>query len=240
MEGDALYDKLAGYYDLLYSKKDYKKEVEQLKAIINRVKRNKGDRLLDLGCGAGGHLKYLIGGFSCTGLDLNESMLEVARKKVKDARFIKGDLADFKLDDGFDVMISLFGTMGYLRTLDRLEAAFGNVYEHLNPGGVFIFEPWFDPDSFTVGIPFLHVYDGDGIKIARVTSSEVEGNISRIRMHYIVGRTGCEVEYHSDVHELGLFEKDETLGLLEAAGFTAEYDAEGIGGHSGIFIALKN
>jgi SAM-dependent methyltransferase len=239
MEGGALYGNIARYYDLVYHNKDYEEEAIKIIKLVRKNKKNDGRKLLDIGCGTGGHLVYLNKHFECIGMDIFEKMLDIAREKMANVKLVQGDMTDFDLEDRFDIIITMFGTIGYCKDLEMLERTFVNIHSHLNPGGVFICEPWLDPGSFNEGIPFLHYYDGDGLKIARVTSSLKRDNMSVIHMHYLIGKEGSEVEYHSDVHKMGLFEISDTRKILEQIGFKVKYDEKGIGGHQGIFIALK-
>lgn len=239
MEGEALYGTIARFYDLIYHDKDYEDEASMIIKLIREHLINDGKKLLDIGCGTGGHLVYLLDHFECAGMDINGEILEIAQKKLKEVKLVNDDMTSFNLDERFDVIICMFGTVGYCKTLDMLERTFQNINEHLNPGGIFIFEPWLDPQSFHCGIPFLHYYDGDDIKIARVTSSIKKEDMSVIEMHYLVAEKGSKVEYYSDTHEMGLFEISDTKKMLEDIGFNVKYDESGIGGHQGLFIALK-
>ena len=45
-------------YDILYSKKNYKLEVNYIIKLLNKFKLKKS--ILDLGCGTGKHLSYFI------------------------------------------------------------------------------------------------------------------------------------------------------------------------------------
>lgn len=52
-------------------------------------------RIVDLGCGTGTLARLLIdAGYDVTGLDVSPAMLERARAKVPEARFVLGDAAD--------------------------------------------------------------------------------------------------------------------------------------------------
>ena len=239
MERESLYSELSRYYDLIYHNKDYEGESERLLEIIEKEKKSNGKKLLDIGCGTGGHLKYLSDHFYCSGLDLNEGILSVAREKLDGVDLVQGDMCDFKLNRKFDVIISIFGTMGYCRTKENLEKAIENISIHLVPGGLFLMEPWFDKESFVDGLPFMQTYNGEDLKIARVSSSRKMGDLSRIDMHYLIAERGSDVEYFSDVHELGLFGIEDTKEILEKNSFTVRFDRDGIGGYQGLFIASK-
>lgn len=53
-----------------------------------------GSRVLDLGCGAGvPTTKLLAGRFVVTGVDISERQIELARKNVPDAMFVRADMA---------------------------------------------------------------------------------------------------------------------------------------------------
>jgi SAM-dependent methyltransferase len=63
--------------------------------------------------------------------------------------FVHGDIRTVRLDRTFDVVISLFHAMSYQTTNDDLLAAFATAREHLNPGGLFIFDCWYGPAVLT-------------------------------------------------------------------------------------------
>lgn len=66
----------------------------ELKEFASLIKRNGGRRVLDLGCGSGIQSKQLYdGGLSVVGLDLSPKMVDRARKRVPEAKFVVGDIA---------------------------------------------------------------------------------------------------------------------------------------------------
>ena len=72
------------YYDLLYSDKDYIREVDY---IIKLIKENidHSKTLLDMGCGTGKHAELLSNkDFIVHGIDISEDMLKIAKKRSKD------------------------------------------------------------------------------------------------------------------------------------------------------------
>ena len=94
-----MYKELAKYYDLIYSWKNYKKEVNKIEKLIKEYKKSDGIKLLDVACGTGKHLEYFKENFSCTGIDLNEEMISIARNNISDVDFKLADMINFDLND---------------------------------------------------------------------------------------------------------------------------------------------
>jgi len=97
MKKQVMYKELAKYYDLIYLSKDYKKESKKLMRIIKRYKKSEGKNLLDVACGTGSHLKFLEKKFDCFGIDVNNEMLKIARKKLKKVILRKANMVNFSI-----------------------------------------------------------------------------------------------------------------------------------------------
>jgi cyclopropane fatty-acyl-phospholipid synthase-like methyltransferase len=86
---DDAYSRSASVYDAIYQTgkgKDYAAEAEQVHAVIVERKLSAGMRLLDVGCGTGGHLTPFARHFQVEGLDCSAAMLEIARRPPSTAR----------------------------------------------------------------------------------------------------------------------------------------------------------
>lgn len=235
-----MYKKLANYYDLIYSWKNYKKEANKINKLIKKYKNSDGNILLDVGCGTGKHLQYFKDKFSCTGIDLNDEMVKVAATNVSDVSFIQADMINFDLKNTFDVILCLFSSIGYVKTYDNLEKTILNFSKHLKSGGIVIIEPWFTKSSYWVGIPGMTTYDGKDIKIARINTTSLENNLSIMEMHYLIAEKNKEVIYFVDSHELGLFELDRFLKIMNTSGFKAKFLRDGLMKGRGLYIGLKS
>jgi ubiquinone/menaquinone biosynthesis C-methylase UbiE len=75
-------------------------------------------RALDAACGTGRHSRHLADrGHDVTGVDASPEMLEVARDRVPNARFLEGDLHALPIDDGeFDVVVCALA-LGHIELL---------------------------------------------------------------------------------------------------------------------------
>ena len=234
-----MYNELAKYYDLIYSWKDYKKEVNRIKKLIKKYKISDGNKLLDVGCGTGKHLDYLRDKFLCTGIDINEEILSVAKKNVKDVIFKQADMIEFDLHEKFDVIICLFSSIGYVKTYSNLKKTLENFANHLKKGGVVIIEPWFTKSTYWVGHPGMTTHDGEDIKIARLNTTKIENDLSIMDMHYLIAERNKDVKYFVDKYELGLFETDRFLEVMKEERFIAEFLKDGLMKERGLYIGIK-
>ena len=176
------------YYDQIYAAvgKDYAAEAERLKAIIAERKRSSGNALLDVACGTAAHAVHLCDEFEITGIDIEAAMVELAAKACPQGTFLIGDMRSFDLQCTFDVVICLFSSIGFMKTIGELDAAIGNMARHLKPGGVLLVEPWITPDNFTGGFSQVVAIDEPELKLARVTRSDREGDLSILDMQYLI------------------------------------------------------
>jgi SAM-dependent methyltransferase len=232
-----MYAKSARFYDAVYAWKDYAGEVAQLHALIQQVKQSPGANLLDVACGTGGHIPYLCKSYAVQGLDLDEDMLGIARERFPDIEFHRDDMVDFDLSQTFDVITCLFSAIGYVMTEVRLQQAIQNMANHLVSGGVLIVEPWLSPEMWKPGsLHGLNVEKSD-LRISRMNINEVDGNISIVNFHYMVG-TPDGIHYFTERHELGLFTTETYLDAFQRAGLDGIYDSEGLMGR-GLFIGVR-
>lgn len=217
--------------------KDYAREAG---AIVNLVRARHPDAssLLDVGCGTGRHLEHLARHFRCVGLDLDEGMLEMARSRCPSVALRQGDMTEFELDERFDVVTCLFSAIGYALTPERLGQAVTSMARHLEPGGLLVVEPWFQPEQWIEGFLSVTTIDRPSLKAARVSRSQRRGAIAVMDFHYVVG-TGEGVESFVEHHELALFTWDQYHRAFEIARLAAEMDRVGLTGR-GLLIGRKD
>jgi SAM-dependent methyltransferase len=166
-------------------------------------------------------------------------MLKVARKNVDAVKFLHGNMKKFDLKKTFDIITCLFSSIGYVKTYKNLRKTISNFFTHLKKGGVLIIEPWFTESVYQAGSPHLITYEDDYTKIARVNVSEKRGNLSILKMHYLIGVKDKEVVHFKNKHKLGLFEIEKTLQIIREIGFNVDYLKEGLMEERGLYIATK-
>ena len=91
--------------------------------------------VLDAGCGTGRvAIELARRGVTAVGVDLDRSMLETARRKAPQLRFIEADLAALALADRFDVVVMAGNVMIFVEPGTEAQVV-ARMAAHLVPGG---------------------------------------------------------------------------------------------------------
>jgi ubiquinone/menaquinone biosynthesis C-methylase UbiE len=224
----AVFTRSAAFYDAIYKWKDYEAEAGKLNDLIQQYKQSEGDTLLDVACGTGQHLQHLREYYTVEGLDLEPHLLKIAHERLPDIALHLGDMQSFDLGKKFDVVICLFSSIAYVKTVDALNRTLENFARHTRPGGVVVVEAWLSRQDIherpNIGAKFV---DEPELKIVRMSQIEVENTLSLLHFYYLVG-TPDGVEYFTERHEMALFTHDEYLAAFRAAGLEVTHDAEGL------------
>jgi ubiquinone/menaquinone biosynthesis C-methylase UbiE len=234
-----LFRMYAKYYDRIYLKrKDYKKEAEVIKSVIGQFEKKRSKNLLDVGCGTGEHLKHLIPEFKCVGMDVNRSMVNLAKKKVPNAKFKIADMVKFNLKQKFDVITCLFGAVGYVETFNNMVKTLENFHKHLSEKGLVIVEPWIFRKDFKEGYVALDTYENEKVKFARMATSKISRSKWIIFMHYLIAEKG-EIKYFKELHKMLAVEYGDYIEAFDSAGFkNVRFLKENLwNGSRGLFIA---
>jgi SAM-dependent methyltransferase len=97
-----------------------------------------GARILDAGCGTGRvGIRLAELGYDVTGVDLDESMLAVARERAPQLRWLVGDLATLDLGETFDLVL-MAGNIVPLVAEGSEPAVVGRTAAHVVPGGLLV------------------------------------------------------------------------------------------------------
>ncbi|MBC6998437.1 class I SAM-dependent methyltransferase [Cytophaga sp. FL35] len=107
------------------------------KGLIELLRPQANERILDLGCGAG-QLTNEIAGFGCDvlGVDNSPEMIEKAESSYPNLNFQVGDAATFKTEEKFDAIFS----NAALHWVTDYENAVGCMFHNLKRGGRLIAE----------------------------------------------------------------------------------------------------
>jgi len=217
--------------------KDYAREARSLHELIQRHKHSTGRALLDVACGTGKHLEELGQWYDTEGLDLDPGMLAIARQRCPDATLHQADMVDFGSSRRYDIITCLFGSIGYVKTVDRLRGTIHNLTNHLHPGGVLVIEPWLRPEDYQAGGVHALFVDEADLKIARMNISKRTGSLCVLEFRYLVA-TAQGVDHFVERHELGLFPDEAYQDAMATAGLAVQSYARGLS-ERGLHVGLK-
>lgn len=131
------YDVIAQFYDSVVT--DPAKKALWLEQLIRKYDPS-AKNVLELACGTGGILEVLVKDYHIAGLDSSAGMLKVARKKLPNAEFFQANMANFSLEQQFNVILCIYDSINHLIHFSEWQSMFTRAAEHLQPGGLFIFD----------------------------------------------------------------------------------------------------
>ncbi|WP_100638455.1 class I SAM-dependent DNA methyltransferase [Marinobacter salexigens] len=139
MPSNYLYTDLSAYYDLMCADINYHAQSNGVHR-LHQLFGNEGNTHLDLACGTGPHVRHFIDfGYQCSGLDINQPMLEQAKARCPEAQFSLGDMCDFQVDEPLDLITCFLYSIHYSGDIEKLKQCIASAHRALKPGGVFCF-----------------------------------------------------------------------------------------------------
>ena len=229
----SVFSKYSTYYNLLYKDKDYAGESAYVAGKIYRS-APQTKSVLELGCGTGLHAALLAGkGWRVHGIDLSDSMIAAAeanRAGLPDdvaslLSFARGDVRNYRFNDCFDVVISLFHVASYQTSNKDLDDFMATAAAHLQKGGVFVFDFWYGPAVLTK-LPVVRIkrLDDESIRLVRIAEPVLHPNLNRVDVNYqvlITDKSTGLVEEVKETHPMRYLFLPEVALLLENHGFVS-------------------
>lgn len=132
--------RLAEFYARTYdvSVPDWPGEIDFYRSLASEA-REKGESLLEIGCGTGRvAIRLARDGTKTVGLDLSPNMLRVAREKSIDLaniRWVQADMCAFELEESFGLAVIPGHAFQNLNTPRAQVACLKCIHRHLVPGG---------------------------------------------------------------------------------------------------------
>jgi len=220
-----LYKSLAWCYEFITTGEGHDKEAAFVKNIVKKYKKSKGNRLLDVGCGHGWHDMFLKKDFKITGVDLNRTILKIAKKRNPQITYKQGDMKKFNLNKKFDVVLS-FDAMMYNLNYKDLKTAIKNFEKHLTKEGILIFHLDKLKENFkqfgTVGIPEKHNFFKNNIYMTYFQidyDKNPHDTIFESCLVFLIAKKGKKLEVEIDIEKMGLFELSKIKKILSDLGF---------------------
>ncbi|MDU4695589.1 MAG: class I SAM-dependent methyltransferase [Paenibacillus sp.] len=222
------FNEYAKFYDLLYQDKDYSTEVDYIDGLIKKFSPE-ANSILELGCGTGKHAMLLAQkGYNIHGVDISSEMLrqaelEIEKHKMSDRiNLSHGDIRDIRINQKYDVVISLFHVMSYQTMNADIERAFLTASHHLKPNGIFIFDCWYGPGVLT-DPPVTRVkrYSNDQFGITRIAEPEMNTITNTVTVKYelfVKEFKSNRIQEIQESHVMRYFFKQEIELLFEKSG----------------------
>jgi SAM-dependent methyltransferase len=234
----SVFNNYAKYYDLLYQDKDYVGEANFVIGIIKSHSPN-ANSILDLGCGTGCHAALIAKqGYSVHGIDKSESILKKAEQRKLELEqtaaghlsFSEGDVRTIRIQEKFDVVISLFHVMSYQTTNEDLQAAFMTAAAHLKTGGIFIFDCWYGPGVLSERPePRIKKVENEHIQVTRMAEPVMYPNKNMVDVNYTVlavDKHSDKLEQFTETHKMRYWFMPEIEYFLSKSGFELVKSAE--------------
>ena len=196
------------------------KSAPDILEILSRSKIQEG-LVVDLGCGSGLWAQELRKAhYHVLGVDISESMIDIARRRVPDAEFRIGSL--FKADiPPCNAVTSLGECLNYLfdpeNDRQTLVQLFRRIYGALTPGGVFVFDIA-EPGQLTQGTTTKGFSEGkDWIILLEKEEDREQKTLTRRIISF--RKVGKHYRRADEVHRLRLYESRDVARELRRVGF---------------------
>jgi len=196
-----------------------------------RLAREAGSPILEIGCGAGRVLRVLAGdGFDVTGIDTNAAMLRRAREGLsaepgRRVHLVEQDVRSLELPNRYRLILAPCNALAGLPGLD-LAQALSRLRKHLLPGASFAFEvpcPWQSEGTTDPTEPlaaFLEPESGHPVQVYAEQQTDSDGKRVDVTWRYDELLPDGTVHSWSLPTTFHLRRPEDYAKLLADAGFT--------------------
>lgn len=219
----APYTKFAAAYDKIMHNVDYVKWVNYIRSLFMHY-RCEPHRILELACGTGTVMVQLAKyGYEMWGLDRAAEMLESAQKKAdktgQKIELFQGDMRDFSFDEKFDAVLCLYDSINYILEKDEMAQVFENVYNVLEPNGLFIFDVTTERNI----VQHFHLQtfaeNEDDFSYIWKNVYSYRDRICRTVLTFFLRENDDSFKRYEELHLQKIFEVNEIEDLLEKTGY---------------------
>jgi SAM-dependent methyltransferase len=232
-DGAALYQYSAEFFDIRYAHKDYASEAAILTKLLDRIHPS-AVTLLDVACGTGRHVEYLRSRYQVEALDLNPTLLQIARTRLSDVPLHEADMSSFNLGRSFDVVTCFFASVPYLGSLNRLRDAISSMAMHVAPGGILFVEPGLTPSAYREDEVVHNFRRTPERAISWMYVMRRKGRLAVWDIHWLVGTPEGGVDHFVEHEEFSLFTTEECASAMRDVGLDVVHHARGLHGYGAL------
>lgn len=214
------YSGFAEFYEIYMKHVDYKSWASFVIERFQEIKKRKPVNVLELACGTASISRILkTQYYDVEACDLVPEMLDIARFLNRDIKLFQADMTKYKSHKSFDLIISMFDSVNYLKTKKEIEILLQNTAHNLNSKGIFIF----DISTF-----FNSKENFDGF----INVEDNKENFLLHRAEYLPNTQSQETELNlfiqkfnvytreDEIHEQKVWKCNELLAMIEESDFT--------------------
>lgn len=214
MATNALYTDLSGYYDLMCADIDYPAQSHGVRR-LHQIFGNGGKAHLDLACGTGPHIRHFINaGYSSSGLDINQPMLDQATQRCPEAHFRLQDMCDFEVLEPLDLITCFLYSIHYSDGIEKLRGCIESAHRALKPGGLFCFNA-VDKTRINNALFVRHTARHEDSLLTFTSSWHYSGKGSKQSLKLSIEKTTSQGTHSwHDEHPMVAVSFDELKGLL--------------------------
>ncbi|MAG91472.1 hypothetical protein CMO83_02250 [Candidatus Woesearchaeota archaeon] len=147
------------FWCAITSKKGAKDRAKGVLKAISRY-RPKSKRILELGVGIGTVIQFFPNKYKLYGIDVLRKAIKICKKNFPKGKFYVASMHNFKINNKFDVIFSVYDTINFLKNFRQWQSTFDNVNNHLDINGLFIFDMYTEKAlrDFKKSTPQIHKF----------------------------------------------------------------------------------
>lgn len=222
-----VFEEYSKYYDLLYQDKDYESETKYIAQLMNRNGISGGE-ILEFGSGTGKHGRLLCKeGYKVHGIEFSNDMVNQA---VTTTGFScqQGDIRTIKMNKTYSAVLSLFHVISYQTKNEDIQMVFSRASEHLDSGGLFIFDFWYTPAVYSMK-PSVRIkrFSDATLEITRIAEPLVKHNENVVDVNYqIIANSDGVFSSFKESHQMRHFSLLEIDFISQISGFERVHSGE--------------
>lgn len=215
-----LYSSLAPWWPLLSPPTDYAEEAAFYGDRLSEAGTQPARTLLELGSGGGNNASHLKARFEMTLVDISPGMLEVSKLLNPECEHLQGDMRTVRLGRQFDRVL-IHDAICYMTSEADLLRAIETAYVHCRPGGAALFAPDHVRETFRPSTD-CGGEDGRGRSLRYLEwtwDPDPTDSVYLVDYVYLLREGHGQPRVIHELHEEGLFGRDDWLRILAQVGF---------------------
>jgi len=217
------YGEFALLYDDLMDDFDYVAWSEYIQNILIRNGFGKTS-ILEMACGTGNLTKELLRlGHTVDGFDLSHEMLAIANNKLssyKSKRLFNMDMKEFKMDRKYQAVVSACDSINYILDEASLKRTFSSVFQHLEEGGIFVFDINSEYKLKEILGNNIFIEDRDDVFYTWENQFNVGTGICDFYLTFFISDNGTDYRRFDEHHREKSYDVETVKSLLNEAGFS--------------------